>query len=86
MEWDKETQDKFKLMISRMPIFHRRMAEKAVLAGAEALAKARGSEQIQEGDVIGAFFKETPKPFIGLMVNLMKEVGFNYEKYQPRNV
>ncbi len=81
MEWDKETRDRFKLMISKMPLFHRRMAEKAALAKAEALAKERGSEEIQEEDVVKAFFKEIPKPFVGLMVNLMKDVGFNYKKY-----
>ena len=84
MEWDKDTQEKFQLMISKMPIFHRRMAEKAASAGAEAFAKARGSEKIQEEDAVRAFFKETPKPFVSLMVNLMKEAGFDYEKYQPK--
>jgi len=85
MNWDKTAQDKFNLMISKMPIFHRRMAEKAATTKAEALAKERSSDTITEEDVVKAFFAETPKPFIGLMVNLMKEVGFAYEQYQPKN-
>ena len=86
MNWDKTTQDKFNLMISKMPIFQRRMAEKSASNKAEVLAKERGSDQIADEDVVKAFFAETPKPFVGLMVNLMKEVGFNYEQYQPKNI
>jgi len=60
------------------------MAERAASIAAEELAKSRGSEEIQEQDVVMAFFQQTPKPFVSLMVNLMKEVGFDYEKYQPK--
>ncbi len=83
MDWDKEAEGKFKLMISKMPIFHRRMAEKAASVKAEAFAKERGSDKIAEEDVVRAFFLETPKPFVGLMINLMKEVGFDYERFKP---
>ena len=85
MEWQKDTQEKFDCMIRKMPIFHRRMAQKSASAKAALLAQERGADAINEEDVVKAFFLETPKPFINLMVKLMKEVGFKYEQYQPKN-
>jgi hypothetical protein len=50
---------------------------------AEINAKERGSQLIEEQDVVRAFFSEVPKPFLEMMVALLKDVGFNYKPYQP---
>lgn len=86
MDWDTNTQEKLKLMISKMPIFHRRMAEEAVTAKAQENAKARAANQVEEQDVIVALFSEVPKPFYSLMIRLLEDVGFDYRKYGfPKN-
>lgn len=79
--WNEETKRKFDLMISKMPLFHRRMAESMVSNKALSIAKERSSMIIEEVDVVRAFFTGVPKPFEGLMIKLMDEVGFDYKKY-----
>ena len=81
MDWDNKTQEKFKLMISRMPVFHRRIAEEAVTLKAQENANTRGAAKVEEEDVISALFSDVPKPFYSLMIRLLEDVGFDYRKY-----
>jgi hypothetical protein len=86
MKWDIKTQEKFKLMISKMPVFHRRIAEEAVTIKALENAKARAASQVEEQDVIAALCSDVPKPFYSLMIRLLEDVGFEYRKYGfPKN-
>ena len=86
MEWDVKTQEKFKLMISKMPVFHRRMAEVATTEKALENASQRNARMVEEQDVISAFFSEVPKPFYALMIRLLEDAGFDYKKYGfPQN-
>jgi len=81
MEWDAATQEKFKLMISKMPTFHRHIAEVATIKKALENAAKRSAGLVEEQDVIEAFFSEVPKPFYSLMIRLLEDVGFDYKKY-----
>lgn len=81
MDWDTKTQEKFKLAISRMPVFHRRIAEEATTKKALENASNRKAEKVSEADVIAAFFSEVPKPFYSLMIRLLEDVGFDYRKH-----
>lgn len=86
MDWDKNTEDKFKLFISKIPIFHRGITEIAVRKKAEENAVARKSSVIQEQDVLSAFFSDVPSPFYSMMVRLLEQAGFDYKKYGfPKN-
>lgn len=81
MEWDNAAQEKFRLAISRMPVFHRRIAEEATTKKALENAANRKADKVSEADVIAAFFSEVPKPFYSLMIRLLEDVGFDYRKY-----
>ena len=81
MQWDTNTQEKFRLMISRIPIFHRHITEEVVTKKAEEIAKVRNAKQIHEQDVISAFFSDVPSPFYSMMVRLLEQTGFDYRKY-----
>ena len=81
MDCDTKTQEKFKLMISRIPVFHRRITEEVVTKRAEEIARIRNAKQIQEQDVITAFFSDVPSPFYSMMVRLLEQTGFDYRKY-----
>lgn len=81
MNWEPKTQEKFKLMISKIPVFHRRITEEAVTKEAEAKAASRGAARIEEVDVVGAFFSDVPSPFYSMMVRLLDQTGFDYKKY-----
>lgn len=86
MFWEKNTQEKFKLMISKIPVFHRRITEEAVTQKAVEFAKLRNSPQVEERDVLSAFFSDVPSPFYSMMVRLLEQTGFDYKKYGfPRN-
>ncbi|MDD5044045.1 MAG: hypothetical protein PHU91_01755 [Candidatus Omnitrophica bacterium] len=86
MEWEKQTEEKFKNMVAKIPIFHRHIAEEAVVKRAEDNAKARGAVRITEEDVVSAFFCDVPSPFYSMMIRLLEQGGFDYKKYGfPKN-
>lgn len=81
MDWDSKTQDKFKLLISKIPVFHRGITQEAVTKKAQENAINRGAKLIEEIDVIAAFFSDVPTPFYSMMVRLLEQNGFDYKKY-----
>ncbi len=81
MEWEADAQAKFKALISRLPIFHRHIAESAVREKAQENARLRTAAQVQEEDIIAAFFSDVPSPFYSMMVRLLEQAGFDYKKY-----
>lgn len=87
MDWEPKTKEKFEAMISKIPIFHRGITEEAVTKRAEEIARLRNSPQVQEQDVINAFFSDVPSPFYSMMVRLLEQTSFNYKKYGfPKNI
>lgn len=86
MQWDPDLRKKFELFISKIPIFHRRITEEAVSKISAELASARGASQVEERDVIAAFFSGVPSPFYSMMCRLLEQTGFDYKKYGfPKN-
>jgi len=86
MNWELKTKEKFQAMISKIPVFHRRITEEAVTKRSEEIAEARNSLQVEERDVIGAFFSDVPSPFYSMMVRLLEQTEFDYKKYGfPKN-
>lgn len=81
MLWEAATEKKFKLLISRMPVFHRRITESVVTKQAQDNAASRHSLQVEEQDVISAFFSDVPSPFYSMMIRLLEQGGFDYKKY-----
>ncbi len=74
MLWDAEIEEKFKLLIAKLPFFHRHLAEKAAIKKAEQLAALRGSRKVEKEDLIQAFLSEVPEIFRNYLVELLKEV------------
>lgn len=86
MEWDQKTLNNFEVIISKIPIFHRRIAECIVRKKAEENARLRGAQLVEEKDVVSAFFSDVPLPFYSMMVRLLEQNGFDYKKYGfPKN-
>ncbi len=81
MDWEPKTKEKFEAMISKIPVFHRRITEEAVTRKSEEIARARNSQAVQEQDVISAFFSDVPSPFYSMMVRLLEQTRFDYKKY-----
>jgi hypothetical protein len=81
MNWEAHTQEKFNRLISKIPVFHRHITEEAVVKRSEENAKSRNTSQIEEVDVISAFFSDVPSPFYSMMVRLLEQNGFDYRKY-----
>jgi hypothetical protein len=81
MEWETQIQEKFISIIAKLPVFHRHIAESAVIKKAEENARVRNSILIQEEDVISAFFSDVPMSFYGMMVRLLEQSGVDYKKY-----
>ena len=79
--WNPETLAKFKMMIGKLPIFHRRIAENVVPRDAVSNAQKRNSDSIEDEDLIRAFFSGVPAPFRGQMKQFLDEAGLDYKKY-----
>ncbi|MFH1245723.1 MAG: hypothetical protein V1662_04485 [Candidatus Omnitrophota bacterium] len=77
MNWNKETEEKLKLLLAKLPLFHRHIAEEVVRKKAGELASQRGSEEIGKEDLACAFLSEVPEVFRNYLDDLLKEVGLN---------
>lgn len=76
MDWEPEARKKFDSMISMIPFFQRKMAEKLAGKKAEENAAVRGAGQVGEPDIVSAFISETPKPFLASMRETAVKAGF----------
>jgi hypothetical protein len=86
MDWNPTVKERFKVLISKIPIFHRHITEEAVIKQAEENAKLRNASVVEELDVISAFFSDVPTPFYSMMVRLLDQSDFDYKKYGfPKN-
>ena len=79
--WSKQAQGIFNKLIKKTPVFIRAMAKEKISKKAESFAKENNREQVEEKDVVDAFFAETPFGFHGPMKCDMEEFGIDYEKY-----
>ena len=87
MVWEDKTAEKFKLLITKIPVFHLHITESVVISQAERMANNRQASQVEEQDVIAAFFSDVPSPFYSMMVRLLEQNGFDYKKYgYPKNI
>ena len=87
MDWNPTVKERFKVLIGKIPIFHRHIAEAAVVKKAEANAALRKAPKVEETDVIAGFFSEVPKTFYSLMIRLLDNSEFDYKKYGfPKNI
>ena len=79
--WEKNTEEKFKQMMKKIPVVLRGIAQEKVSKKAESLASQENRSQVTEKDMVEAFFKETPGGFHGPMKVDMESVGIDYTKY-----
>ena len=80
MQWEQEALGKYNSMIKRIPLFHREIAKQVVERKARQNALERGASCVEEPDIVRAFFSEVPKAFYSLMIRLLDEVGFDYQR------
>lgn len=81
MNWDQATKQKFDQMIQKIPVFMRPIALDKVSKKAEGLALKDRRSEINEKDMVDAFFEATPFGFHGPMKADMESLGIDYVKY-----
>jgi len=81
ISWKVETEEQFKKLIAKIPVFLRGMAEKNVAKKARELVRQDNRTLIEEKDLVDAFFVETPFGFQGPLKCDMEECGIDYQKY-----
>jgi len=77
MDWNPDAKAKFDNLLTMIPFFQRKMAEKLAGKKAEENAAARSSSFVEEHDIVSAFISETPAPFQALMRDTATKAGFN---------
>lgn len=75
MDWEPEVKKKFKQLVTKLPFFHRHIAEQVVTEKAQELAAQRGSNKVEEKDLVQAFLTEVPEVFRRYLADLLKETG-----------
>ena len=79
--WSKHAQGVFNKLVKKTPVFIRSVVKEKVSKKAESFAQENNREQVEEKDVVDAFFIETPFGFHGPMKCDMEEFGIDYQKY-----
>lgn len=79
MPWNEDLWRKLKDAISPMPPFVRQRALSTIIEACEALAQERGSEVVEEEDLLKAAKTKTPALTRQRMLNALAEVGINIE-------
>ena len=79
--WNRETKSKFDRVIENLPQFHRTIAEQLIKQKSEQLAKARDSKEVEDKDLIVAFFQEVPPAFKGMLERLLNQLNIDYSQY-----
>lgn len=82
--WEETAKEKYDSMIRAIPMFHRDIAKQVVDKKAVINAQERGSSQVEEADIVRAFFSEVPMTFYSLMIRLMEQAEFDYEQFEPK--
>lgn len=81
INWNPKAKEIFDKVISNLPQFHRTIAEKLVKESAEEISQAKGLKNVEEKELIEAFFKEIPPAFKDMMKRLFTKLDIDYEKY-----
>ncbi len=79
--WEKSTQEQFDQIIAKIPVFMRGIAKDQVAKKAEALAVQANRHEVNQKDMVDAFFTITPFGFHGPMKVDMESIGIDYTKY-----
>lgn len=82
IKWDDKAKEKYDLMLSKMPIFHREVTKRVVDEISVVNAKNRNSDVVEEVDIVKAFLTEVPKAFYSLMIRLFEDTGFDYKEIE----
>ncbi len=81
LNWNPKAKEIFERVIFRLPQFHRSIAQRLVKESAEMLAKERKAQEVEEEDLIKAFFKEVPPAFKEMMQKLFDKLNIPYKNY-----
>ena len=79
MPWDEDLWQRLKDAISPMPPFVRQRALKTIIEASEMLARERGSEVVQEEDLVKAAKTKTPALTRQRMLDALAEMGIRVE-------
>ena len=79
MLWDEDLWQRLKDAISPMPPFVRQRALKTIIEASEMFARERGSEMVQEEDLVKAAKTKTPALTRRRMLDALAEMGIRVE-------
>ncbi len=79
MPWDEDLWQRLKDAISPMPPFVRQRALRTIIEASETFARERGSEVVQEEDLVRAAKTKTPALTRRRMLDALAEMGIRVE-------
>ena len=79
--WNGETKSKFDRITENLQQFHRTIAEQLIKQKSEEFAEARNSQEVEDKDLVVAFFQEVPPAFKGMLQRLLSQLNIDYSQY-----
>ena len=79
--WNKTCEEQFLTILEQIPAMIRPIAETRVSKKAISIVSEDNRDQINEKDMVDAFFAETPPGFIPQMKTSMKDLNIDYTQY-----
>ena len=81
MEWQPEVKELYDNVVLRMPEMVRPVVAPELLENTEKKCKERRGNEVAEVDLIVALFEITPTAFQPVMINDLKELNVDYDRY-----
>jgi len=81
LAWEPSARNKFDQLINKVPAVMQGLAKNKVSQKAEELVSKDGRNEINEKDMVDAFFEATPFGFHGPMKTDMEAIGLDYTQY-----
>lgn len=84
LPWEEKLVQQFEGMLALTPGLFRDMVRETITEVAEKNAKDRGSDRVEEWDLVHAYQQETPEVFKPQVMENAVTVGIDMERYLPR--
>ena len=79
--WSEQTKEKFDRITKNLPQFHKTIAQRLIKEKSQELAEKRAAKEVEDRDLIVAFFQEVPPAFKGMLERLLNQLNIDYLKY-----
>jgi hypothetical protein len=84
--WNEKVWTAFKRAVAYIPLTVRMEAILTIIEASEKEARKRGSDIVEEQDLVRAAKKKVPRAYRSISLNILREQGINVDKYDCETI